>query len=144
MKSSANPSAHWSRRSATMKSCGLSNGCAEASGSFVTTRLGAEKTEPCSTFPWQFHQSKTRAGRLLVRQELHATLPSVSETIADAPPSTWSPACWLAPGRLAEAGTQILEAVAASGDWAYAAIWVYDDVAGGLRCRNLWHEVSER
>src|SRR5207248_1402040 len=41
---------------------------------------------------------------------------------------------------LAEAGTQILEAVAASGDWAYAAIWVYDDVAGGLRCRNLWHE----
>src|SRR5438094_1385023 len=45
---------------------------------------------------------------------------------------------------LAEAGTQILEAVAASGDWAYAAIWVYDDVAGGLRCRNLWHEVSER
>jgi two-component system, chemotaxis family, CheB/CheR fusion protein len=44
---------------------------------------------------------------------------------------------------LAEAGTQILEAVAASGDWAYAAIWVYDDVAGGLRCRNLWHEVSE-
>jgi two-component system CheB/CheR fusion protein len=45
---------------------------------------------------------------------------------------------------LAEAGTQILEAVAASGDWAYAAIWVYDDVAGGLRCRNLWHEVSEQ
>src|SRR6266480_779785 len=45
---------------------------------------------------------------------------------------------------LAEAGTQILEAVAASGNWAYAAIWVYDDVAGGLRCRNLWHEVSER
>jgi two-component system, chemotaxis family, CheB/CheR fusion protein len=44
---------------------------------------------------------------------------------------------------LAEAGTQILEAVAASGDWAYAAIWVYDDVASGLRCRNLWHEVSE-
>ncbi len=45
---------------------------------------------------------------------------------------------------LAEAGPQILEAVAASGDWAYAAIWVYDDLAGGLRCRNLWHEVSER
>jgi two-component system CheB/CheR fusion protein len=45
---------------------------------------------------------------------------------------------------LAEAGTQILEAVAASGDWAYAAIWAYDEVAGGLRCRNLWHEASER
>ena len=45
---------------------------------------------------------------------------------------------------LAEAGTQILEAVAASGDWAFAAIWVYDEAAGGLRCRNLWHEASER
>jgi two-component system CheB/CheR fusion protein len=47
-------------------------------------------------------------------------------------------------GTLAEAGTQILEAVATSGDWAYAAIWVYDEVAGGLRCRNVWHEKSER
>jgi len=45
---------------------------------------------------------------------------------------------------LAEAGTQILEAVAASGDWAFASIWVYDEAAGGLRCRNLWHEASER
>ena len=45
---------------------------------------------------------------------------------------------------LAEAGTQILEAVAASGDWAFAAIWVYDEAAGGLRCRNLWHEASGR
>jgi len=45
---------------------------------------------------------------------------------------------------LAEAGTQILEAVAASGDWAFAAIWVYDEAAGGLRCRNVWHEASER
>jgi PAS domain S-box-containing protein len=45
---------------------------------------------------------------------------------------------------LAEAGTQILEAVAASGDWAFAAIWVYDEPAGGLRCRKVWHEASER
>jgi two-component system CheB/CheR fusion protein len=45
---------------------------------------------------------------------------------------------------LAEAGAQILEAVAASGDWAFAAIWVYDEAAGGLRCRNLWHEASEQ
>ena len=45
---------------------------------------------------------------------------------------------------LAEAGAQILEAVASSGDWAFAAIWVYDDPAGGLRCRNVWHEASER
>jgi two-component system, chemotaxis family, CheB/CheR fusion protein len=45
---------------------------------------------------------------------------------------------------MAEAGAQILEAVASSGDWAFAAIWVYDDPAGGLRCRNVWHEASER
>jgi two-component system CheB/CheR fusion protein len=47
-------------------------------------------------------------------------------------------------GTLAEAGTQILEAVAASGDWAFAAIWAYDEAASGLRCRNVWHEASER
>jgi PAS domain S-box-containing protein len=45
---------------------------------------------------------------------------------------------------LEEASTQILEAVAASGDWAFAAIWVYDEAAGGLRCRNVWHEASEQ
>jgi PAS domain S-box-containing protein len=45
---------------------------------------------------------------------------------------------------LEEVGTQILEAVAASGDWAFAAIWVYDEAAGGLHCRNVWHEASER
>jgi two-component system, chemotaxis family, CheB/CheR fusion protein len=45
---------------------------------------------------------------------------------------------------LAEAGTQILEAIASSGDWAFAAIWLYDEAAGGLRCRNVWHEASER
>lgn len=45
---------------------------------------------------------------------------------------------------LEEAGIQILEAVAASGDWAFAAIWVYDEAAGGLRCANVWHEALER
>lgn len=45
---------------------------------------------------------------------------------------------------LAEAGGRILEAVAASGDWVFAAIWVYDEAAGGLRCRNVWHDPSER
>ena len=45
---------------------------------------------------------------------------------------------------LAEAGTQILEAIASSGDWAFAAIWLYEEAAGGLRCRNVWHEASER
>src|SRR6266567_4937985 len=45
---------------------------------------------------------------------------------------------------LAEVATQILEAIASSGDWAFAAIWIYDEAAGGLRCRNVWHEASER
>jgi PAS domain S-box-containing protein len=45
---------------------------------------------------------------------------------------------------LGEAATQILEAMASSGDWAFAAIWIYDEAAGGLRCRNVWHEASER
>src|SRR5438034_318077 len=45
---------------------------------------------------------------------------------------------------LAEVATQILEAIASSGDWAFAAIWVYDGAAGGLRCRYVWHEPSER
>jgi PAS domain S-box-containing protein len=45
---------------------------------------------------------------------------------------------------LEEAGTQILEAIASRGDWAFAAIWIYDEAAGGLRCRNVWHEASDR
>jgi PAS domain S-box-containing protein len=45
---------------------------------------------------------------------------------------------------LAEVATQLLEAMASSGDWAFAAIWTYDQAAGGLRCRNVWHEASER
>src|SRR6266699_4869513 len=45
---------------------------------------------------------------------------------------------------LAEAATQILEAIASSGDWAFAAIWIYDGAASGLRCRYVWHEPSER
>jgi PAS domain S-box-containing protein len=45
---------------------------------------------------------------------------------------------------LAEVATELLEAMAASGDWAFAAIWTYDEAAGGLRCRNVWHEASEQ
>jgi two-component system, chemotaxis family, CheB/CheR fusion protein len=45
---------------------------------------------------------------------------------------------------LAEVATQILETIASSGDWAFAAIWVYDGAAGGLRCRYVWHEAAER
>ena len=45
---------------------------------------------------------------------------------------------------LAEVATELLEVMVASGDWAYAAIWTYDEAARGLRCRNVWHEASER
>ena len=45
---------------------------------------------------------------------------------------------------LAEVATQILEAIASSGDWAFAAIWIYDGAASGLRCRYVWHEPFER
>ena len=45
---------------------------------------------------------------------------------------------------LAEVATELLEAMASSGDWAFAAIWTYDEAAGGLRCRNVWHDASER
>jgi two-component system CheB/CheR fusion protein len=45
---------------------------------------------------------------------------------------------------LAEVASQILEAIASSGDWAFAAIWVHDSAAGGLRCRYVWHEAAER
>ncbi len=45
---------------------------------------------------------------------------------------------------LAEVATELLEAMASSGDWAFAAIWTCDEAAGGLRCRNVWHEASER
>ena len=44
---------------------------------------------------------------------------------------------------LAEVATQILETIASSGDWAFAAIWIYDGAAGGLRCRYVWHEAAE-
>src|SRR5262249_52904804 len=45
---------------------------------------------------------------------------------------------------LTEAGTQILQAVAASGDWGFAAIWGFEEGAGGVRCRNGWYEWSDR
>lgn len=45
---------------------------------------------------------------------------------------------------LAEVATELLEVMASSGDWAYVAIWTYDEAARGLRCRNVWHEASER
>ena len=45
---------------------------------------------------------------------------------------------------LAEAGSQILEAIASGGDWVYGGIWVYDENSHVLRCRTTWHSPSER
>src|SRR5438046_9828947 len=45
---------------------------------------------------------------------------------------------------LAQVATQILEAITSSGDWAFAAIWIYDGATGGLRCRHVWHEPAKR
>ncbi len=44
---------------------------------------------------------------------------------------------------LAEAGAQLLEIIASSGDWVFGAIWLHDKAAGGLRCRTVWHPAAE-
>jgi two-component system cell cycle sensor histidine kinase/response regulator CckA len=45
---------------------------------------------------------------------------------------------------LKEAGAQILEAIASSGDWVHGSIWVYDESAVVLRCKTTWHPPTER
>jgi len=45
---------------------------------------------------------------------------------------------------LAEAGAQLLEIIASSGDWVFGAIWLHDEAAGGLRCRTVWHPALKR
>src|SRR6266705_59525 len=139
LKLSANRSPSWSRRIAKMKSWKLWNGSAEASASFATRRYTTERAAPRSTFRWPFRPSMMRGGMLSARRRLRVTLRSAFAPIADAPPSTPLPTC-----TLAEVATQILEAIASSGDWAFAAIWIYDRAAGGLRCRYVWHEPAER
>ncbi|PYJ75731.1 MAG: hypothetical protein DME69_14400 [Verrucomicrobia bacterium] len=129
MKSSANPSALWSRRGkrivrydtigcrkdGTLIDISLAvSPIKDESGHVIgASRIARDITE------------RVRNDRRRATQYLVASLLAGSRT-------------------LAEAGAQILEAVASSGDWAFAAIWVYDDPAGGLRCRNVWHEASER
>ena len=44
---------------------------------------------------------------------------------------------------LAKVSSQILETIASIGDWAYSAIWIYDDKVNALRCRATWHRPSE-
>jgi PAS domain S-box-containing protein len=45
---------------------------------------------------------------------------------------------------LEEIGSQILEAIALSGDgWIFAAIWLYDNNVRALRCRTTWCAASQ-
>lgn len=60
---------------------------------------------------------------------------SAQYTVASLLAGSWS---------LAEASSQILEAIASSGEWVYGGIWIYDEKAHVLRCRSTWHLPSER
>jgi len=44
---------------------------------------------------------------------------------------------------LAEASAAILQTIASIGDWALSAIWLYDEKAGVLRCKSVWHSGAE-
>ena len=41
---------------------------------------------------------------------------------------------------LTEAGAQIVESIAAVGDWVAGSIWLEDAEEGGLRCATTWHQ----
>ena len=45
---------------------------------------------------------------------------------------------------LLEAGPQIIQTIAASGDWVYGAIWTTDDATSELRCAVTWHGENSR
>jgi signal transduction histidine kinase len=44
---------------------------------------------------------------------------------------------------LAEVGPPLLEAMAASGDWFYAALWLHDEETETLHCATTWHSSEE-
>lgn len=44
---------------------------------------------------------------------------------------------------LAQTGPEIIQAIAASGEWVYGAIWTHDDADGALRCEVIWHGARE-
>jgi two-component system cell cycle sensor histidine kinase/response regulator CckA len=44
---------------------------------------------------------------------------------------------------LAEVGVPLLEAMAASGDWAFAGLWLHDEAAESLHCATTWHKPEE-
>lgn len=45
---------------------------------------------------------------------------------------------------LAEASAPILETITSIGDWVLSAMWLYDETAGKLRCRSVWHPATEQ
>jgi PAS domain S-box-containing protein len=46
---------------------------------------------------------------------------------------------------LDDIASQILETIALGGNnWVFAAIWLYDDAVGALRCRTTWSPASQR
>lgn len=45
---------------------------------------------------------------------------------------------------LAEAGAPLLQAIAGSGDWACAALWLHHRETETLRCAAVWHSSEER
>ena len=44
---------------------------------------------------------------------------------------------------LAEASAAILQTIASIGDWVLSAIWLYDEKAGVLVCKSVWHSGAE-
>jgi PAS domain S-box-containing protein len=143
-KLSANRSAFWSHPIATMKSWELSNGSARASVVLRYETVYLRKDGAALDVSLAVSPIRDETGNIIgaskiardvtgrVRTERRrATQYAVTNLLA----ASWT---------LAEVATELLEVMASSGDWAFAAIWTYDEAARGLRCRNVWHEASER
>jgi PAS domain S-box-containing protein len=45
---------------------------------------------------------------------------------------------------LTEASSAILQTIASIGDWAFSALWIYDEKIGRLRCRAFWEAGSDK
>lgn len=56
-------------------------------------------------------------------------------TVANLLAGSWS---------LSDAGPQIIETVASSGNWQFGAIWLYDESEGVLHCHETWHSGESR
>ena len=44
---------------------------------------------------------------------------------------------------LPETAPQVIQAIAASGEWIFGAIWTHDDADGALRCEVWWHGTGD-